>query len=175
VRIVRATIRYSEQGSLVCPRCEKGELVQQAEGHPSYSPLGCPVCGYAPNRRVLGELAEIIALPVALGKHACGCGHPEMRLLPDGMFRCPACGDEVLPVEETSATAHRPEKKSKAYLMGWGRYRFGKQKKGSLGRNEALREWEGPYERLEYYRGRRAGRQECRLALEAVTGPDGSP
>jgi ribosomal protein L37AE/L43A len=36
-------------------------------------------------------------LPVSLGAHACECGHPEMRRLPDGVFHCPACGSEILP------------------------------------------------------------------------------
>jgi rRNA maturation endonuclease Nob1 len=31
--------------------------------------------------------------------HACKeCHHSEMRLLPDGVFHCPACGSEVLPI-----------------------------------------------------------------------------
>jgi ribosomal protein L37AE/L43A len=48
---------------------------------------------------MLLTLEQIIALPDALGEHACGCGHPEMRRLPDGMFHCPACGSEVFPIE----------------------------------------------------------------------------
>jgi hypothetical protein len=43
-------------------------------------------------------------LPEALGKHACECGHPEMRLLPGGVFHCPACGSEVVPIEPTLPT-----------------------------------------------------------------------
>ncbi|HEX2183234.1 MAG TPA: hypothetical protein VHH10_13200 [Rubrobacteraceae bacterium] len=35
-----------------------------------------------------------------VGYHACECGHPGMRLLPDGVFHCPACGSEVLPIEK---------------------------------------------------------------------------
>jgi hypothetical protein len=47
-------------------------------------------------------LEQIIALPDALGRHACECGHPEMRLLPDGAFHCPACGAEAFPIEAVS-------------------------------------------------------------------------
>jgi ribosomal protein L37AE/L43A len=55
------------------------------------------VCGYAPRRGVLEALRQIIALPDALGNHACECGHPEMRRLSDGVSHCPGCGFEVLP------------------------------------------------------------------------------
>lgn len=40
---------------------------------------------------------QVIDLPEALGRHACECGHPEMRRLEAGVYRCPACGDEVRP------------------------------------------------------------------------------
>ena len=49
----------------------------------------CPFCES-------GELG----LPDALGTHPCECGHPEMRVLPDGVFHCPACGAEVLPIRK---------------------------------------------------------------------------
>jgi hypothetical protein len=42
---------------------------------------------------------QIVALPDVAGKHACECGHPEMRSLPDGTFHCPACRSEVVPTE----------------------------------------------------------------------------
>jgi hypothetical protein len=48
---------------------------------------------------MLLTMEQIIALPDALGKHTCECGHPEMRRLPDGTFHCPSCGSEVLPIE----------------------------------------------------------------------------
>jgi ribosomal protein L37AE/L43A len=47
----------------------------------------------------LESLRDIVVLPGALGVHACECGHPEMRRLPDGVYHCPACGSEVLPTE----------------------------------------------------------------------------
>jgi ribosomal protein L37AE/L43A len=47
---------------------------------------------------MLKTLVEILALPEALGTHACEeCGHPQMRRLPDGIFHCPACHAEVTP------------------------------------------------------------------------------
>ena len=80
--------------SIICPLCEAGEL--RSGGH--QNGVCCAVCGYAPSRGVLGALRQIISLPDALGSHACEeCGHPEMRLLPDGVSHCPACGSEVLP------------------------------------------------------------------------------
>jgi hypothetical protein len=48
---------------------------------------------------MLVSLKQIIVLPDAVGKHACECGHPEMRLLPDRLYHCPACGSEVLAFE----------------------------------------------------------------------------
>lgn len=51
---------------------------------------------------MLLTLEQIVALPDALGKHACECNHPEMRRLPDGVYRCPSCGSEVLPIEAAS-------------------------------------------------------------------------
>ncbi len=59
----------------------------------------CDDCGCALSKDVLEIIRQIAALPDAVGEHACECGHPEMRLLPDGIYRCPACGSEVLPTE----------------------------------------------------------------------------
>ena len=85
----------SRPGHLVCPACESGELQpQQANGLAS-----CALCDCLFSGAVLKVLARIAALPEAQGKHACEeCHHPEMRLLSDGVFHCPACGSEVLPV-----------------------------------------------------------------------------
>lgn len=84
--------------SLTCPSCESGELV----------PLGlngvwCDSCRYQLNGSALRTLRRIVRLPDALGAHPCECGHPEMRELPDGVFHCPACGSEVLPMEASDA------------------------------------------------------------------------
>jgi len=83
---MKTTSRY------VCPSCEVHEL----EPHGRASAL-CPHCGRLA-WVVVKTLREISALPDAMGAHACECGHPEMRRLPDGVYRCPACGLEVPPV-----------------------------------------------------------------------------
>lgn len=86
---------------LVCPFCESGELALFGPGLARCDPCGLPLLG-----SVLETLRDVAGLPDALGAHACECGHPEMRGLPDRVSRCPACGAEVLPV--TVAEAARP-------------------------------------------------------------------
>jgi ribosomal protein L37AE/L43A len=76
----------------VCPSCGAHDL----EPHGRDSAV-CPDCGRLA-WVVLKTLREISRLPDAMGAHACECGHPEMRRLPHGVYRCPACGLEVLPV-----------------------------------------------------------------------------
>lgn len=80
--------------SLLCPFCEVHEL----------RPFGrnstrCESCGSFVSGALLDTLRRITGLPDAVGRHPCECGHPEMRCLPDGVYRCPACGSEVLPVQ----------------------------------------------------------------------------
>jgi transcription elongation factor Elf1 len=92
----------SRPGRIVCPACGSGEL--QFRGPTLLQFRGpalaeCDSCGRDVDRAVLSVLEQIVALPEAIGLHACECGHPEMRRLPDGAFRCPACGAEVLPFE----------------------------------------------------------------------------
>jgi ribosomal protein L37AE/L43A len=84
----------SHPHSIVCPVCESGELRSNGT-----SMARCDECGCALSKDVLEIIRQIAALPDAVGEHACECGHPEMRLLPDGIYRCPACGSEVLPTE----------------------------------------------------------------------------
>ena len=84
----------SKPSSLVCPLCEASglNLLRQDLAR-------CDSCGGSLGGAMLGALREIAALPDSLGTHACEeCGHPEMRRLPDGVFHCPACGSEVLPL-----------------------------------------------------------------------------
>ena len=69
----------SRAGSLVCPLCEGHKL--KARGHNS---ARCDSCGGIVSGATLEALRQITALPDALGSHACECGHPEMRRLPDG-------------------------------------------------------------------------------------------
>jgi ribosomal protein L37AE/L43A len=84
----------SGPNSIVCPACGRGEL--EARGP---DPAECDSCGRGVEGAVLRTLEQIVALPDALGEHACECGHPEMRHLPGGVFHCPACGSEVVPLE----------------------------------------------------------------------------
>jgi ribosomal protein L37AE/L43A len=77
----------------VCPACGSGNLRSRGPDLAS-----CDSCGRAFDGTILIVLEQIIFLPDARGKHACECGHPEMRRLPDGTFHCPACGSEVLPI-----------------------------------------------------------------------------
>ncbi|MGH3086040.1 MAG: hypothetical protein ACRDSJ_01825 [Rubrobacteraceae bacterium] len=79
---------------ITCPFCESGKLVSLGYGFARCGSCGLPLVG-----SMWETLREIVALPDALGAHPCECGHPEMRELPDGIFHCPACGSEVLPVE----------------------------------------------------------------------------
>jgi hypothetical protein len=84
-----------------------------------------------------------------------------MRLLPDGTFHCPACGSEVLPLKasgEPEADHH-----SEAYWAGWVDSRFAER--GSfVDDNPNLARWGVPSDRLEYYRGHRAGSEARRAA-----------
>src|SRR3712207_5704326 len=90
---VKPSAPASGSHSIICPSCEADRLL--SGGH---NGVRCPLCGYAPSRSFLEALLQIIALPDAIGSHACEeCGHPEMRLLPDGVSHCPGCGSEVLP------------------------------------------------------------------------------
>ena len=88
---MKRSVLPSRRYALICPFCEAGEL------HPSGGTSAhCDFCAQAVEGAVLGALQQIVALPDALGKHACECGHPEMRRLPDGVFHCPACSSEVI-------------------------------------------------------------------------------
>jgi ribosomal protein L37AE/L43A len=78
---------------LRCPFCEVYEL--QPSGHDS---ARCFSCGGSLSGVLLETLHQITELPDVIGRHACECGHPEMRRLPDGVFHCPACGSEVTPL-----------------------------------------------------------------------------
>jgi hypothetical protein len=127
----------SRLDSLVCPLCEASKL------HPSdRDSMHCQSCGTRLCGGVLEALRCIAALPDTLGAHACECGHPEMRLLPDDTFHCPSCGSEVLPVDVHSSSSRSEE--GLAYWSGWAD-------------NPTLARWEDPFDRLDYYRGHRAG------------------
>ena len=94
---MKASSLTSRSDYLVCPICQAGEL------YPFDGECACcSSCECIVGAATLLTLEQIIALPDALGRHACECGHPEMRLLPDGAFHCPACGAEVFPIEAVS-------------------------------------------------------------------------
>ena len=80
---------------IVCPLCELGEMDILYR-----SQVRCSRCDATLSGSFLEELQMIATLPEVRGEHACEeCGHPEMRLLPDGTFHCPACGSEVLSLD----------------------------------------------------------------------------
>jgi hypothetical protein len=94
---VLPTRTVSKPKRLICPACGSREL----------RPLGqylanCESCGIL-GRAIFETLQELVALPDVTGKHPCECGHPEMRLLPDEVFHCPACRSEVVPPEHVAA------------------------------------------------------------------------
>lgn len=89
----------SRPGCCICPHCETGRLCSSAG-----AAWRCGSCGGFLDGTMLTMLLQVIALPEALGSHACECGHPEMRWLPDGIFHCPACGSEVSPPSPSLST-----------------------------------------------------------------------
>jgi ribosomal protein L37AE/L43A len=91
---VKGSSLASRPDSLICPLCEADRL--KSSGHGS---MRCQSCRAHLSGTMLETLQQITTLPDALGAHACECGHPQMRRLPDGVFHCPACGSEVVPLE----------------------------------------------------------------------------
>ena len=155
---MKGAISASRQGSLVCPFCEVGLL------RPSDRDTGrCEPCGGRLSGPMLEDLRSISALPDAFGSCACECGHPEMRRLPDGVFHCPACGSEVLPIDAPS-TPSTSIGHGEAYWAGWVDGRFGNR--SNFVDNPSLARWKAPSERLDYYRGHRDG-NEVRRASES--------
>jgi ribosomal protein L37AE/L43A len=146
----RQTLVSSNTHSIICPCCGIDELERSAEGV-----VHCSRCDRPLSTQMLKTLEQIVSLPDAIGKHACECGHPEMRLLGDGVLWCPGCGSEVLPI--SASTIHiESESTSEAYWSGWAEGLFGSTE--SFVRNEGLARWEDAHDRLDYYRGHRAGR-----------------
>ena len=147
----RSTV-VSRSDCLVCPLCEADQL------HPSVrDAMHCHSCGGRLSGAMLETLWHISALRDALGSHACECGHPEMRLLPDGTYHCPACGSEVLPIDASSIPL-KPDEHSEAYWSSWADGRFGER--GSFADNPNLAKWQNRSDRLAYYRGHRAGNED---------------
>jgi len=153
-----------------CPHCERGQV------QPEDPTLArCPTCGHASDEWVLKTLAEIASLPDAAKTHACeACAHPQMRRLPDGTFWCPACGEEVLSLEAT-LVLWEFRQESEAYRRGWLEgYLLGEA--GAFPSSTRPVGWQGTHEeRLDYYRGHRAGFQERLLLAEQAGLRVGSP
>ncbi len=150
----------SEAPTLTCPACEDGELRPLSQDSSR-----CTSCGCLLNGTALLTLRQIITLPDAMGDHACKCGHPEMRRLPDGVFRCPSCGSEVLSI--SSRKPQKPTHHGKAYWSGWLDGRYGDA--SSFTANDRLKEWEDATSRLEYYRGHRSGSQDRRMGYDTTS------
>ena len=82
---------YDFRRRVACPLCECGEMVQV---HPFLA--RCTECGDTISYGFFNTLRQIGNLPEATGNHPCKCGHPETRSSPEGSYRCPSCGSEVL-------------------------------------------------------------------------------
>ena len=95
---MKGSVSDSKPHLMICPLCEEGELRLDENGS-----ARCDSCARVVGDALLRTLEQVVALADALGKHACECDHPEMRRLPDGVFHCPACGAEVIPLEASSA------------------------------------------------------------------------
>jgi ribosomal protein L37AE/L43A len=115
---VRRSSLASRPDSLICPLCEVSKLYPSAQDS-----MRCQSCGAHLHGSMLSTLRSISTLPDTLGSHACECGHPEMRLLPDGTYHCPACGWEVLSLEASGGS--KLDYRSEAYQAGWEDGRFG--------------------------------------------------
>lgn len=137
--------------TLICPFCTVAKL--RSFGHSS---ARCEDCGGVLGGDLLGTLHQIAGLPAAAGGHACECGHPEMRLLPDGVYRCPACGSEVTPVS-TGVPTWKSTEHTEAYWCGWLDSRYCEP--ATFTDNKRLAKWDEASDRLDYYRGHRAGRE----------------
>jgi ribosomal protein L37AE/L43A len=148
--VKKLTYISSNTNSIICPYCGIDELERSDE-----VAARCTRCDHPISTQVLKTLEQIISLPDAIGSHACECGHPEMRRLADGVLWCPGCGSEVVPIS-ASEMRSGSESASEAYRCGWTEGLLGSTK--TFVRNEGLARWEDARDRLDYYRGHRAGR-----------------
>jgi ribosomal protein L37AE/L43A len=148
--VKKLTYTSSNTDSIICPCCGIDELERSADGV-----TRCNRCDHPISTQVLQTLEQIVSLPDAIGSHACECGHPEMRHLADGVLWCPGCGSEVIPFS-ASEMRSESESVSEAYRCGWAEGLFGNT--DTFVRNEGLARWEDTNDRLDYYRGHRAGR-----------------
>jgi hypothetical protein len=84
---------------------------------------------------------QITALPAASGAHARECDYP-------------ASCSEVVPIG-TPSTPSKPDEHSAPYQAGWLDGCFGES--GNFVDNPSLTRWKESSDRLDYYRGHRAG------------------
>ncbi len=76
----------SRPGSLICPYCEAGTLCLS-----SHVSARCRSCGNFLSGIMLEALRQIAAMPDDSGSHPYECGHPQMRLFPNGTVYCLTC------------------------------------------------------------------------------------
>src|SRR5215204_6338036 len=119
-----------ESRTLICPFCSETELLV-VEG----------VYDYGPRHPGFNDLVE------SAGCLGCECGHPEMRRLPDGVYRCPACGSEVTPI--TAPASWKSPDHTEAYWCGWLEGRYGDPE--HFTNNPRLAKWKDPSDRLEQF------------------------
>ena len=164
---MKASSLASRPGSLVCPFCQTGTLCSSGEDS-----MRCRSCEDLLSGALLETLRQIVSLPDVLGSHACEeCSHPQMRLLPDGTFHCPSCGSEVMALETASREPPPPEQEyhSEAYRCGW--IDGNSAQRGCFTENANLPRWHDASERLEYYRGHRAGSEARNAAMSDCDEP----
>lgn len=147
----KQTSLSSSTDSMICPRCGLDGLERGAAGV-----ANCARCDRPLSAKMLETLEQIVSLPDAIGSHARECGHPGMRPLPDGVLRYPGCTSGILPLSASTAAHPESGPRSEAYRCGWVEGIFGKA--DNLVHDEGLARWEEPLDRLDYYRGHRAGR-----------------
>ncbi len=116
---------------IICPFCESGELISLGHDFTRCGSCGLPLLG-----SMLQTLRGMIGLPDAPGSHPCECGHPEMRELPDGVFHCPACRSEVLPVEAPSGEGN--ERPASVWSMAGETSAQGREAAPDAGRTSRL-------------------------------------
>jgi hypothetical protein len=76
----------SRPGFLICPHCEVGALWLS-----SHVSARCRSCGNFVSGTMLEALRQLAAIPDESGSHPRECGHPQMRLFPNGAVYCLAC------------------------------------------------------------------------------------
>jgi ribosomal protein L37AE/L43A len=148
--VKKQTYISANTDSIICPCCGINALERSVQGM-----VHCTRCDRPISTQLLKTLEQIVSLPDAIGRHACECGHPEMRRLADGVMWCPGCGSEVLPLS-ASPVSSESESMSEAYQCGWAEGLSGSM--DNFVHNEGLARWEDAHDRLDYYRGHRAGR-----------------